>query len=193
MTTLSLAVERRVLLIGPMSGPEGPGCGYYARLRMLAARAARGDTADVDQHACSSEALRHLTKKIRAAWQNPRSAGRLHRHVVAVDSTLPSPQRHRFVPMPYCEVCGGAAMMRAARSTRGLDGWVDPLTGVIAAVGVESPSETGLESPTSSLPRRPISFQRTERFGVCRSAGERGSRRRTPCCPLSVRRSNGYG
>jgi ribosomal protein S12 methylthiotransferase accessory factor len=147
MTALSLAVERHVLLIGPLSIPEVPACGYCARLRMLGARAARGADADMGEHACGAEALRYLRRKIRAVRQNPRSARRLHGHIVAVESPLPSRQRHRFVAMPYCEVCGGAAAMRGARSTRGLDGWVDPLAGVIAGIAPEPPSETGLESP----------------------------------------------
>lgn len=146
MITLSLVLGRRVVLLGPMSTPDVPGCGYCARLRMVAARAARGATTDSDEP-WSLEPLHHLTKEIRAARQSPRSTRRLHLHVLALHSTSLSPQRHRFVPMPYCEVCGGAASIRAARSTRGLHGWVDPLTGVISALHVEPPSQTGLESP----------------------------------------------
>jgi thiazole/oxazole-forming peptide maturase SagD family component len=114
---------------------------------MVAARAALGAMADVDDHIGNLEALRHLTKEIHGTWQSPRSTKRFYLHVVALSAMFPSPRRHRFVPMPYCEVCGGAARMRAVRSTRSLNGWVDPLTGVIAAIGAESPSQTGLELP----------------------------------------------
>lgn len=144
MTTLSLVLERRVLLMGPLSQPETPGCGYCARLRMLAARAAAAGT---DESFGSLAGLRHRTREIRAAWLRARSSRRLHRHVLAIDTELPLAQRHRVVPMPYCDVCGGAAAIRAGRSTRGLDGWVDSLTGVISAVSAESPSQTGLDSP----------------------------------------------
>jgi len=118
-----------------------------ARLRMVGARAAFGAPADVDEHAWPLGAPRYLTKNIRAAWQSARNTKRLHLHVVALDGTSSLPRRHCFVPMPHCEVCGGAASIRAARSTHNLTEWVDPLTGVIPAVSAESPRETGLELP----------------------------------------------
>ena len=147
MSALSLALQGRLLLLGPMSTPGVPGCGYCARRRMAAARAARIAMGDADEDGASLNALRDLTQAIRAMWQRPRSASYLRLHVAAVDCTDASARRHRFVPMPHCELCGGAASMRAVRSTRGLAGWVDPLTGVISSVSVDSPSERGLESP----------------------------------------------
>ena len=76
-----------------------------------------------------------------------RGRGRLVRHVLAIDHATLAVSRHRVIPMPYCEICGGARVIADERCTIGLDGWVDPITGIVAALAVESSAETGLASP----------------------------------------------
>ena len=60
--------------------------------------------------------------------------------------------RHRFVPLASCPVCGGAQTLSAvddswADASDPLEGWVDPIAGVIPELLVDPPPDTG-----SSLP-----------------------------------------
>lgn len=146
---LSVAVEDDAILIGPLAFPTRPGCGHCARLRMLAAVAAKGldGTTTIQAAIWPTGAIRRLATEIRAILRDDRKAQRLVRHVLAIDRTTSAVSRHRVVPMPYCEICGGAAAIADEPCTTALDGWVDPLTGVITALAVESPIDTGLVSP----------------------------------------------
>lgn len=159
---LSVAVEDDATLIGPLTLPTIPGCGYCARLRMIAATAARGRplTAETRRPAWSIRDLRRLATQVRSVLHSGRQAQRLMRHVLAIDRVDSTLSRHRFVPMPYCEICGGAAAIARERSTKGLDGWVDPLIGVVTGLAVESPADTGLECPTVITAAPPYMVER---------------------------------
>ncbi|MEO8078011.1 MAG: TOMM precursor leader peptide-binding protein, partial [Acidobacteriota bacterium] len=147
--TLSVAIDDRATFIGPVAWPTRPGCGQCARHRMIGAMASTGRAlvAMPPRAACPPRAMRRLATEIRAFLRGGPRAQRLVRHVLAIDHATSAVSRHRVVPMPYCETCGGARAIADEPSAAGLDGWVDPVTGVIAAMAASSSFETGLALP----------------------------------------------
>jgi bacteriocin biosynthesis cyclodehydratase domain-containing protein len=150
MAVLSVTVEDDATLIGPLAHPLTPGCGHCARLRIVAACAARGATLrmSTSRAAWSPRAVQQVLACVRAVMRHGNRSRRLVRHVHAIDAATSALSRHAVVPMPYCEVCGGAAAIPPnRRPTTGLKDWVDARTGVITSLKAESPADTGLDLP----------------------------------------------
>ncbi len=167
--------------VGPVVVPGQTACWNCCRLRLLACadqtREAHAlQEALLQRRAAShpppglapmSALLGHLLAlealKLLAGYTPSRLLGRLLvQHTVTLETTL-----HTVVPMPWCEVCGGASAMspRESQSSRladaatpealrqSLAGWVDPRTGVIRylLLGSSDATEAGLPVCASAV------------------------------------------
>ena len=152
--------------IGPLTAPGQVGCGHCARQRMVAA-AAYGAHGSDSVPACDApaaatlEAVREIVATELDALAAPAAAApMLAGHVMRVDGATGEVTRHRVLALSRCAICGGAATAAARRETAdgdapeapgpgadGLAGWVDPVTGVIPALMLDSAVVAGSATP----------------------------------------------
>jgi ribosomal protein S12 methylthiotransferase accessory factor len=135
-------------VVGPLTLPGRRGCGECARRRRRAADAscARVSREDVPDERRVAEVV---AEDVRTILRDGPSASRLLDHVVVIDAGTGDATRHRVVPVPGCPVCGTAPAPAADERALSADhdtqdvldalaGWVDPRTGIVAALVVES-------------------------------------------------------
>ncbi|WP_018686459.1 YcaO-like family protein [Actinokineospora enzanensis] len=158
--TIVIADDR--LLVGPLSVPGKPGCAACARGRRVAAGAGMAGPPRPDDETTAvvrtadEAALAQLVDLLRA---DPRE---LVGHLAELGG--PKPVWHRVIPLPFCEVCGGADGIATvglpdtdeddpAELLEALAGWVDPLTGVIPWITLRQPlGDNGPHVATAAPP-----------------------------------------
>jgi ribosomal protein S12 methylthiotransferase accessory factor len=136
-------------LIGPLTVPGQPTCGFCARARIAGAAASAPAVVDGDSSP-SDQAAAVLADEVRAILAGPLAESRLLGHVVVWDAATDRTSLHRVIPMPWCPVCGGAAAtsspseasvlsadLSPAELLGSLAGWVDRKTGIISRIGVD--------------------------------------------------------
>lgn len=158
------------LVLGPVVLPGRTACWNCARLRQLA-HASKPPVAHAMQTLLLTKRrnrrpaplsvldrlLGHLlsfeTPRILAQARQSPLAGRL----MVLETERLRLTLHDVVPLPWCEVCGGAAAHRqesgwADRSTGA--GWIDDRTGVLASVSIAIPTagEEGLPVTATAVP-----------------------------------------
>lgn len=154
----SLCVDFRsdVALIGPLTLSGRAGCGHCAFARTTAARA----TATVENNPISLDQISEkialtLVREIQALLADNFESSSLLDHLLVVETETLDESLHRFIPLPHCSVCGGAAAFPglAHKTVRlspndspeeilgALDGWIDQRTGVISNLFIEPPDE----------------------------------------------------
>jgi ribosomal protein S12 methylthiotransferase accessory factor len=161
--------------IGPVVIPKKTACWNCCRLRLLA-NAAQPWAAHVVQDASSSQdintqprmrlapmapVLGHLLAlealKLLSGYALCQLFGQLLIHnLITLETT-----RHTIIPMPWCEICGGAQstrkdertplQLRTTETPQGLlqclRGWVDPRTGIISRLEVIRPEPSDPRLP----------------------------------------------
>lgn len=144
---IAIGIAARRALVGPLTIPGRVGCGHCAAERMRAAAAggwggedvtANGDETDLTRRLCGL-----VSAEVEAVGSSEPSSSALLHSVLAVEATG-EVTRHRFLPLPRCPVCGGAARLAREGEPEGqgddpLGGLVDPLTGVIPALFTDPP------------------------------------------------------
>jgi ribosomal protein S12 methylthiotransferase accessory factor len=167
--SLIVASDAARVLIGPLSLPERAGCGHCAHERIRAASALAGTPIE----ALPVIARRALLRELRVIVRGGASSSPLVDHVLAVD---PSESMHRVVPLSHCVVCGGAAAFPAIHHPAlalspddspddlltALDGWLDPVTGVLSGLRIE-PAEIELPIVITVAPPRVLKKDGTPR------------------------------
>jgi ribosomal protein S12 methylthiotransferase accessory factor len=142
---LDLAAD---VVVGPLTLPGRRGCGECARRRRSAADAS---CARVPRQGAPDETsvAEVLAGEVRAILRGGPDAEHLLDHVLVLDAETRDLTRHRVVPVPGCPVCGTAPAAAADERTLSADqdardvldalaGWVDPRTGIVATLLVES-------------------------------------------------------
>jgi ribosomal protein S12 methylthiotransferase accessory factor len=102
------------------------------------------------EESAAATAAATLVEQIRAVLDQPLEESALLGHVVTVDPASGRPSLHRFIPLPWCPVCGGAAAMAASSAAEPLfdatapaallaqlAGWVDRRTGIVSRIAVD--------------------------------------------------------
>jgi ribosomal protein S12 methylthiotransferase accessory factor len=131
---LIASVDAERVLIGPLSVPGRAGCAHCAHERIRAAEAVHDPRRPATQRA-RAVARRVMKRELRAIADGGMA---LLDHVLAVDVRSGAESMHRVIPLSRCRICGGAA---GASPVALLDGWVDPVTGVISAIHLDSETE----------------------------------------------------
>ena len=151
---LTVACGSQGAWVGPLTIPGRFGCAHCARQRIVAAAAFGQDphTRDADQTECDTFNFieKAIAGEIEAILRRGPLDSRLVYHVLVIDAKTRDISMHRVIPLARCQICGGAATLKytnthalssdfpAVDSANPLAGWVDPLTGVIPAVFIES-------------------------------------------------------
>lgn len=166
LSALSVEIGANEAVIGPLVLPMRAGCGHCARERMLAAALSHPSSADIASGVMPGVVPvvgTLLVREIRAIARRSAKASLLVDHLLIISRTEGVSwvtSRHRFIPLPRCPACGGAALYprkskTPSLSTRGsparvlaaLAGWIDPRTGVVSRVVVEQPADRGVDLP----------------------------------------------
>ncbi|RLK59332.1 YcaO-like family protein [Actinokineospora cianjurensis] len=163
LRVLTVTAADGVVELGPLAVPGEPGCAACARGRRLGAAAATVDERDPDATAVvrerdiPAEAIAVVDQMLRAAVQGDKA---LVGYVVEVGSG--EPLWHKVIPLPDCDLCGGADGIATVgipededdpeALLQALAGWVDPLTGVIPWVSVSEPLTGGPYVGTAAPP-----------------------------------------
>lgn len=140
MPALVVEVRRGAAHVGPIAEPGRAGCAECARRRRVAAAAAGAPAVhtapDVDGAVVDAVVALVCGRD-----------ERLRDHVARV--TAEGVTWHRVVPLPDCHVCAGDRHEPADPPT-----WVDPLTGIVAAVEASRPLDRGPHIATTAAPHR---------------------------------------
>ena len=151
-------------VIGPLSLSGRAGCGHCAYARLTAAAASAETHPQVISKSKLAEAAAPvLAQQVRTILRDGPEQSELLNHVLICDSETVEPALHRFIPLPDCVVCGGAAAfaptvqepecveLSPAESPEvvltALQGWVDVRTGIISDLFIEPPT-----NPDAMLP-----------------------------------------
>ncbi len=154
IAALSLDFRAGGAIIGPLALAGRAGCGFCARARIAAASAAAHTMAEPEDAVTAGDvaaaAAACLVEQVRALLDRPLPESPLLDHVLNIDSAKHAPSLHRFIPLPWCPVCGGAATICAsapapplsdsdapAEILAQLAGWVDPRTGIVSRIAVD--------------------------------------------------------
>ena len=138
-------------VLGPLALPGRPGCGFCARARVAAAAATARSMSDSEETTWSPGGLAAgFLEELHTVFDRPLHESHLIDHVLLLDPGADFPALHRFVPLPWCPTCGGAAASTERPPAPPLDasaspaellaqlaGWVDRRTGVVSLIAVE--------------------------------------------------------
>ncbi len=151
---LSVEIRNDAGVIGPLTLPARPGCGWCAFERLTAAsatqEAAQSPTSSPDE--ISRGIGPFLVREINAIINDPQRTQLLD-HALFVDLETLDESLHKIIPLARCAVCGGAAAFPALAQEQlrlspedspevvlgSLAGWVDSRTGVISDLFIEPP------------------------------------------------------
>lgn len=149
----ALSVETRndAVLVGPLTLPNRPGCGWCAIERLTAALATH-ESSTASPGKVSTKIAPVLVRELEVIISDPRHSQLLD-HVLFVDSETLDESLHKVIPLPRCAVCGGAASFPPVTQEPlhlspedspevvlgALAGWVDSRTGVISDLFIEPP------------------------------------------------------
>ncbi len=138
VSSLIASADADRALIGPLSLPGRAGCAHCAHERIRAAAAVHDPRRPATQRA-RAVARRVMEREAQAIADGGTA---LLDHVLAVDVRTGAESLHRVIPLSRCPVCGGAAdAPLIASAAESLDGWVDPVTGVISAIHLDPETE----------------------------------------------------
>lgn len=157
---LVTSVGADVALVGPLTLPGRVGCAHCAQERIRAAAAGSGrelaNVSAVETRAQAAQA-QTIVGWVETCERDPESSPLLD-HVLQVDTDGAS--RHMVLPLAECPICGGAQQLdvaardaRRARSTTDAShatpfaGWLDPLTGVVPALQLDTDAGEGAGLP----------------------------------------------
>lgn len=164
--TLNVEVRNDAGVIGPITLPGRPGCGWCAFERLTAALATHEATQSTTTP--SDEISRRigplLVREMRAIISDPQQSQLLD-HALFVDPETLDESLHKIIPLARCAVCGGAAAFPPIEQEQlrlsaedspeavlgALAGWVDSRTGVISDLFIEPP-ETDLPIIATAAP-----------------------------------------
>ncbi|GLZ36886.1 TOMM precursor leader peptide-binding protein [Actinokineospora sp. NBRC 105648] len=162
LRALTLVFDGGRVLLGPLAAPGRPGCAECARARRVAAAAAAPKDAEPVVEPPLAAVLDQVTALVRALLRQ--NSTDLVGHLAELGAV--EPVWHRVVPLPACEVCGGAEGIGTvglpptdddedddpAELLEALAGWVDPLTGVIPWITLRRPLDGGPHVATAAPP-----------------------------------------
>jgi ribosomal protein S12 methylthiotransferase accessory factor len=152
---LTVGVGARRALVGPLTVPGHVGCGHCAGDRMRAAAAGgwsgEESLADDVEGDLAQRVRGLVSAEVDAIERSGPSGSTLLDTVVAVGA-VDEATHHRFLPLPRCPVCGGAARLAGKdaperRKADQLTALVDPLTGVIPALFTDPPAAAAPTMP----------------------------------------------
>ncbi|MGJ5817895.1 YcaO-like family protein [Paludibaculum fermentans] len=138
-------------ILGPVAVEGRAGCPLCAQTRLYAA--SQQVPADDDSLASLELALPLLIREARTILRKGPLASPLLDQVLIVDTRARTSALHRVVPLPSCELCGGASLHpRTGLQVDGgvleqLAGILDFRTGIVSRLVVESPEELGVTTP----------------------------------------------
>lgn len=148
--SLGVELHDTFLLVGPLTLPRRPVCGYCGVERLCAAAHALGRARRCPCRRLSQNAVEALGRELRLMARSGLRQSRLVDHVLVVNLEAGTSTLHRVVPLPHCPVCGGAAARTplgegqalSPRSTptqvwNALGGWIDEWTGVVSGAVLE--------------------------------------------------------
>ncbi|MGC4054995.1 MAG: TOMM precursor leader peptide-binding protein, partial [Paludibaculum sp.] len=95
-------------LLGPIALPDRAGCPACAQARLFAASQQLPEEDDAGES--KALAIPLLIREIRAILRKGPLASPLLDHILAVDTRALTSSYHRVIPLPDCEVCGGASL-----------------------------------------------------------------------------------
>jgi ribosomal protein S12 methylthiotransferase accessory factor len=147
--------------LGPLSHRDWPVCGHCADRRIEGARAepaSPGDpiAAEVTDHLAHLAALL-LEREIDRLSIDLTGTGERRQHVVSLDTEATRLSVHRVIGLPDCTMCAGPGDPSTPTTLdtddvpallTQLEGWLDPLTGVVP--------QLRLEQPFGELPGLPV-------------------------------------
>ena len=151
--------------LGPLSRRDWSVCTLCAERRISAARTpppADAPHPTLDHLAEIAEAL--LARELDALSDDVTGTGLLRERVLSLDPAATTLTLHRVIGLPDCPFCAGPAPRPVGSGiaadtvtevlTR-LDGWVDPLTGVIPSIRLDHPLGIGANLPTIATAAAP--------------------------------------
>lgn len=162
---LSVEVRNDAFLIGPLTLPARPGCGWCAFERLTAASAAHDPSLlETSPDKVSIKIAPLLVREIREIISDPLNSQLLD-HVLFIHPETLDESLHKIIPLPRCRVCGGAAAFPSIAQEplhlssedspeevlAALAGWVDNRTGVISDLFIE-PSEIDVPIIATAAP-----------------------------------------
>ncbi|MEA2325515.1 MAG: hypothetical protein QOE68_474, partial [Thermoanaerobaculia bacterium] len=136
VAALIVSVDGDRILVGPLAIAGKTGCAHCAHERLRAAAVGRAVPAPATKRA-RVLAQRIVLREVAAIVERGTEGSRLLDAVLAIDVRERSESWHRVIPLSRCRVCGGAAASSTTDPIRSLDGWLDPVTGVISDLHVE--------------------------------------------------------
>jgi len=140
VAALIVTVDADRILVGPLAIAGKAGCAHCAHERLRGAAAGRSAPAAATRRA-RVLAQRIVLREVDAIVERGVDQSHLRDAVLAIDVRNRSESLHRVIPLSRCSVCGGAAAS-SADPIQSLDGWLDPVTGVISDLHIEDAADS---------------------------------------------------